>query len=75
MPCTSNHILVIIASNRVEFLLEDINKSFPCGFCPIYFRQIFGMPLVIVVPPIFDMEEGLKECEGEIFVGDFLTKN
>ena len=25
------------------------------------------MPLAVTIPPIFDMGEGLKECEGDLF--------
>jgi hypothetical protein len=26
------------------------------------------MSLLVIAPPIFDMEKGLKECEGDIYI-------
>jgi hypothetical protein len=68
-PDTSppSHILVIIASNRVEILLEGIHKGYPGGFSPKWHRFIHRVPLPITFPPIFDMGKGFKEHKGDIF--------
>jgi hypothetical protein len=44
-----------------------INKKFPSGINPIYSRLLCGNFLPVSFPPIFDMGESLKECEGDPF--------
>jgi hypothetical protein len=62
------HVLVVIVSNRVEFLLEGIKKIHPSEFYPKCCRLIYDMSILVIVPPIFDMGKGLKECEGDHLV-------
>jgi hypothetical protein len=67
--------LVIIVSDRVELLLEGINKGRPSGSCPEFHILVFVMSLLVTFPPIFDMGEGFKDNEGDIFsVGNFLNR-
>ena len=65
--CRPLGVLVIIVSDMVEFLFGDIEKICPSGFCFEYIRVILFMPLIVPIPPIFDMGEGLKEREGDLF--------
>jgi len=59
--------LVIIFSEKLELLLEGINKGHTTSSCPKFHRLIFVMALQVTFPPIFDMGEGFKESEGDIF--------
>jgi hypothetical protein len=68
MQSHPSHVLVIIVSNRVEFLLEGINKGHPSGSCPKCHRLIFIMSLPVTFPPIFDMGKGFKERVKVIFL-------
>jgi hypothetical protein len=61
------HVLVIIISHRVIFLLDYIYKKIPSGFNPKYSRLLYGNLLPVIFPPMFDMGESLKECKGDIF--------
>jgi hypothetical protein len=63
----SSHVLVIIVSNMVEFLLEGINKGRPSGSCPKFHKLIFIISLTVTFPPTFDMGKGFKESEGDLF--------
>jgi hypothetical protein len=58
----ASHVLVIIVSNMVEFLLEDITKSCPNGLYPKCCRLISVMALLLTFPPTFDMGKGLKSA-------------
>jgi hypothetical protein len=59
--------LVIIVTNRVILFLDCIHKKIPSGLDPIYSRLLCGTLLPVSFPPMFDMGESLKECEGDIF--------
>jgi hypothetical protein len=50
-------------------------KKIPSGLGPIYSRLLCGTFLPVSFPPIFDMGESLKECEGDIFpIGEIMNK-
>jgi hypothetical protein len=57
----------LIVSNRVILFLNRIHKKIPSGLNPIYSRFLCGNFLLVSFPPMFDMGESLKECEGDIF--------
>jgi hypothetical protein len=65
--CGPSHVLVLIVSNRVILFLYSIHKKIPCGIGPIYSRLLCGTLLPVSFPPIFDMREIFKECEGDLF--------
>jgi hypothetical protein len=65
--CGPSHVLVFIVTNRVILFLDRIHKKIPSGLNPIYFRLLHGTLLPISFPPMFDMGESLKECEGDLF--------
>ena len=69
--CHPSGVLVIIVFDRVEFLFDGIDKRFPSGFYFEYLRFILCLPLAVPIPPIFDMGEGLKEREGDLFNVEF----
>jgi hypothetical protein len=52
----------------VILFLDHIQKKIPSGIDPIYSRIICGDLLPVSFPPMFDMGERLKECEGDIFL-------
>jgi hypothetical protein len=60
--------LVIIVTNRVILFLDHIHKKIPRGLGPIYSKLLCKIFLPVCFPPMFDMEESLKECEGDIFL-------
>jgi hypothetical protein len=62
-----SHVLVFIAANMVILFLDDIYEIFPSGFDLEHSILLYGNFLTISFPPIFDMGETLKECEGDIF--------
>jgi hypothetical protein len=66
MQCGPSHVLVIIVSHRVIFLLDRIHKNVPSGLNPKYSRLFFGFFLPVSFPPMFDMGESLKECKGDL---------
>jgi hypothetical protein len=54
--------------------LDRIHKKIPSGLGPIYSRLLYGTFLLVIFPPMFDMGESLKECEGDIFpVGEIMN--
>jgi hypothetical protein len=61
-----SHVLVIIISNRVDILLEGINKGHPSGFFPEFHRLIHVLSLPVTFPPISNMGKGFKDREGDI---------
>jgi hypothetical protein len=65
--CGPFHVLVLIVSNRVILFLYRIHKKIPSGIDPIYSRLLYGTFLPISFPPMFDMRESFKECEGDLF--------
>jgi hypothetical protein len=75
MQCGPSHVLVIIVTNRVILFLDRIHKKIPSGLSPIYSRILCGTFLPVSFPPMFDMGEILKECEGDLFpVGKIVNK-
>jgi hypothetical protein len=67
-----SQVLFFIVSNRVILFLDRIHKTIPSGIDPIYSRLLCGTFLLVSFPPMFDMGESLKECEGDIFlIGKF----
>ena len=75
LQCVPSHILVLIVSNMVILFLYRIHKKIPSGLDPIYSRLLCGTFLLVSFPPMFDMEESLEECEGDIFpVGKIVNK-
>jgi hypothetical protein len=70
-----SHVLVIIVSNRVELLIDGINKDHPSGSYPKFHRLTVDMYLLVTFPPIFNMGEGFKEREADLFsVREILNK-
>ena len=65
--CGSSHVLVLIVANRVILFLYRIHKTIPSGIGPIYSRLLCGNFLPVIFPPMFDMREIFKECEGDLF--------
>jgi hypothetical protein len=65
--CGLSHVLVVIVSNRVILFLDHIHKKIPSGLDRIYSRILCGTLLPVIFPPMFDMGESLKECEGDLF--------
>jgi hypothetical protein len=75
MQSHTSCVLVIIVSNRVEFLLEGINKGHPSGSCLECHRCVFVMYFIVKIPPIFDMGNGFNKRESDIFgVGKTLNR-
>ena len=73
--CGSSHVLVLIVSNRIILFLYRIQKKIPSGIDTIYFKLLCGTLLPISFPPMFDMGESFKECEGDIlFVEKYVNK-
>jgi fucose permease len=72
--CAPSHVLVLIVSNSVMLFLYRIHKKIPSGIVSIYYRILCGSFLPISFPPMFDMGERLKECEGDLFpVGEIMN--
>jgi hypothetical protein len=65
--CGPSHVLVLIVTNRVILLLYYVHKKIPSGLGPIYSRLLCGNFLPVSFPPMFDMREIFKECEGDRF--------
>jgi hypothetical protein len=65
--CGPSHVLVLIVANRVILFLYRIHKKIPSGIGPIYSRLLCGTLLPVSFPPMFDMRERFKECEGDLF--------
>jgi hypothetical protein len=75
MQCGPSHVLVFIVANRVILFLDRIHKKIPSGLGPIYSRLLCGTFLPVSFPPMFDMGESLKECEGDLFpVGKIMNR-
>jgi hypothetical protein len=69
-----SHVLVIIVSHRVIFLLDRIHLKIPSGLGPKYFR-LRGIFLLVSFPPMFDTGKSLKKRKGDIFsVGKIVNK-
>jgi hypothetical protein len=62
-----SHVLVFIVSKRVILFLYHIHKTIPSGFDPIYSKLLYGNFILVSFPPMFDMGESPKECEGDLF--------
>jgi hypothetical protein len=67
LQCGPSHVLVLIVANRVILFLYCIHKKIPSGLDPIYSKLICGTLLLVSFPPMFDMGEIFKECEGDLF--------
>jgi hypothetical protein len=65
--CVPSHVLVLIVANMVILFLYHIHKKIPSGLSPIYSRLLCGTLLPVIFPPMFDMREIFKECEGDLF--------
>jgi hypothetical protein len=65
--CGPSHVLVLIVANRVILFLYHIHKKIPSGLGPIYSRLLYGTFLLVSFPPMFNMGESFKECEGDLF--------
>jgi hypothetical protein len=73
--CGPSHVLVLIVANRVILFLYCIHKKIPSGIGPIYSRLLCGTLLPVSFPPMFDMRESFKECEGDLFfVGKIVNR-
>jgi hypothetical protein len=73
--CGPSHILVLIVANRVILFLYLVHKKIPSGIDPIYSRLFCGTFLLVSFPPMFDMGESFKECEGDLFpVGKIVNR-
>jgi hypothetical protein len=56
-------------------VLYRIHKKIPSGIGPIYSRLLCGTFLPVSFPPMFDMRESFKECEGDLFfVGKIVNR-
>jgi hypothetical protein len=51
----------------VIFFLNDIHKRVPSGFNPKHSRFLYGIFLTVIIPPMFDIGDNLKECKGDLF--------
>jgi hypothetical protein len=47
--------------------LDSIHKRVPSGLDPKYSRLLYGVFLIVSLPPMFDIGESLKEHKGDIF--------
>jgi hypothetical protein len=65
--CGPSHVLVLIVAKRIILFLYRIHKKISSGLNPIYSRLLCGNFLPVSFPPMFDMRESFKECEGDIF--------
>jgi hypothetical protein len=65
--CGPSYVLVLIVANKVILLIYRIHKKIPSGIGPVYSRLLCGTLLPVSFPPIFDMRESFKECEGDLF--------
>jgi hypothetical protein len=75
LQCGPSHVLVLIIANRVILFLYHIHKKIPCGIGSVYSRLLYGTLLPVSFPPMFDMRERFKECEGDLFfVGKIVNK-
>jgi hypothetical protein len=62
-------------SNGVILFLYPIHKKIPSKFPTIYSRLLCGILLLVSFPPMFDMGESFKECEGDLFsVGKIMNR-
>jgi hypothetical protein len=68
LQCGPSHVLVLIVANRVILFLYRIHKKIPSGLGAIYSRLLCGTLILVSFPPMFDMGESLKECEGDLFL-------
>jgi hypothetical protein len=73
--CGPSHVLVLIVANRVILFFYRIHKKIPSGIGPINSRLLCGTFLPVSFPPMFDMRESFKECEGDLFfVGKIVNR-
>jgi hypothetical protein len=70
-----SHVPVLIVSNKVILFLGRIYERFPSGFGLEHSRLLCGHLITVSFPPILDMEESLKEHEGDLFhVGEIVHR-
>jgi hypothetical protein len=75
LQCGPSHVLVLIVSNKVILFLYRIHKKIPSGLGRIYSKLLCGTLLPVSFPPIFDIRESFKECEGDLFfVGKIVNR-
>jgi hypothetical protein len=75
LQCSPSHVLVLIVANRVILFLYGIHKKIPSGINPIYSRLLCGTFLPVSFPPMFEMRESFKDCEGDLFfVGKIVNR-
>jgi hypothetical protein len=73
--CGPSHVLALIVSNRIILFLYQVHKKIPSGINPIYSRLFCETLLPVSFPPMFDMGEIFKECEGDLFlVGKMMNR-
>jgi hypothetical protein len=73
--CGPSHVLVLIVANRVILFLYHIHKKIPSGIDLVYSRLLCGTLILVSFPPMFDLRERFKECEGDIFfVGKIVNR-
>jgi hypothetical protein len=65
--CGPSHVLVLIVANRVILFLHRMHKRIPSELGPIYSTLFYGNLIPVSFPPMFDMRESFKECEGDLF--------
>jgi hypothetical protein len=65
--CGPSYVLLLIVANSVILFLYHIHKNIPSELDPTYSRPLYGTFLPVSFPPMFDMGEIFKECEGDIF--------
>ena len=65
--CGPSRVQVFIVSDRVILPLKSIYKRFLSGFGPKHFKFLFGGLLTVVLPPLFEMGDNLKEGESDLF--------
>jgi hypothetical protein len=69
--CGPSHVV----ANRVILFFYCIHKKISSGLGPIYSRLLYGTLLPVSFPPMFDMEESFKECEGDFFsIGKIMNR-
>jgi hypothetical protein len=65
--CGPYCLLVAIVSNRVILFLNDIYKILPSGFGLKISILLYGIFLIVILPPNFDIGDNLMEKKGDIF--------
>jgi hypothetical protein len=75
LQCGPSHVLVLIVANKVILFLYRIHTKIPSGLDRIYSKLLCGTSLPVSFPPMFDIRESFKECEGDLFfVGKIVNR-